>query len=135
MKVKDVMAMIVVTVTPHNSVKRAVGIMLDKHVSGLPVVDDEGTLVGLISEGDLLRRSELGLRIIASPEQSASLEETASVYVKGHAWKVADVMSRNVVTVDEEADRPCGDADGGNGIKRLPHKESASMGNRNRAKG
>ncbi len=60
MKVKDVMATIVVTVTPHNSVKRAVGIMLDKHVSGLPVVDDEGTLVGRISEGDLLRNPNSG---------------------------------------------------------------------------
>jgi CBS-domain-containing membrane protein len=121
MKVKDVMTTKVVSVSPDNSVKRAAGIMLDKHVSGLPVVDDEGMLVGLISEGDLLRRSELGLRIIAAPEQSASLEERASAYVKSHAWKVADVMSCDVVTVEEEADL-CDAATlmAENGVKRLP---------------
>ena len=121
MKVKDVMAAKVVTVSPDNSVRRAAGIMLDKHVSGLPVVDDEGLLVGLISEGDLLRRCELGLHIIAAPEQSASLEERASAYVKSHAWKVADVMSRNVVTVDEEADLShVAKLMAENGVKRLP---------------
>ena len=119
MKVKDVMATKVVTVSPDNSVRRAAGIMLDKHVSGLPVVDDEGMLVGLISEGDLLRRSELGLRIIAAPEQSAS--ERASAYVKSHAWKVADVMSCNVVTVKEEADLShVATLMAENGVKRLP---------------
>ena len=119
MKVKDVMTTKVVTVSPDNSVRHAAAIMLDKHVSGLPVVDDEGALVGLISEGDLLRRSELGLRIIA--QQSASLEERASAYVKSHAWKVADVMSGNVVTIDEEADLArVATLMAENGIKRLP---------------
>jgi CBS domain-containing protein len=121
MKVKDVMATKVVTVSPDNSVRHAAAIMLDKHVSGLPVVDDEGKLVGLISEGDLLRRSELGLRIIALPEQSASEEERASAYVKSHAWKVADVMSCNLITVDEEADLAhAATLMAENGIKRLP---------------
>lgn len=121
MKVKDVMTTKVISVSPDNSVKRAAGIMLDQHVSGLPVVDDEGVLVGLISEGDLLRRSELGLRIVAAPEQSASLEERASAYVKSHAWKVADVMSCDVVTVDEEADLShAATLMAENGVKRLP---------------
>ena len=121
MKVKDVMATKVATVSPDNSVRRAAGIMLDKHMSGLPVVDDEGLLVGLISEGDLLRRSELGLRIIAAPEQSASVEERASAYEKRHAWKVADVMSRDVVTVDEEADLShVAKLMAEHGVKRLP---------------
>src|SRR5262245_17157717 len=121
MKVKDVMATNVVTVSPDNSVKHAAGIMLDNRVSGLPVVDDEGALVGLISEGDLLRRSELGLRIIARSGQSASEEERATAYVKSHGWKVADVMSGNVVTVDEERDLShAATLMVENGIKRLP---------------
>ena len=98
MKVKDVMTTNVVSVSPDNSVKRVARIMLDKHVSGLPVVDDEGNLVGLISEGDLLRRSELGLHIIAAHDQSASLEERASAYVKSHAWKVAEVHERKTAS-------------------------------------
>jgi CBS domain-containing protein len=121
MKVRDVMTTKVVSVSPDNSVKRVARIMLDKHVSGLPVVDDEGKLVGLISEGDLLRRSELGLDVIAAPGQSASSEERASAYVKSHAWKVADVMSRDVVTVDEETDLShAATLMAENGVKRLP---------------
>ncbi|WP_419696770.1 CBS domain-containing protein [Mesorhizobium muleiense] len=121
MKVKDVMATTVVTVSPDNSVRRAAGIMLDKHVSGLPVVDDKGMLVGLISEGDLLRRSELGLPTIAASEHLASSEERANAYVKSHAWKVGDVMSRNVITVDEEADLSrVATLMAENGVKRLP---------------
>ena len=114
MKVKDVMAAKLVTVSPDNSVRRAAGIMLDKHVSGLPVVDDEGLLVGLISEGDLLRRCELGLHNIAAPEQSASLEEKGECLCEepclesgrchelqcGHSQRGSGPI-------------PCGEADGG----------------------
>lgn len=128
MKVKDVMATIVITVSPDNSVRRAAGIMLEKHVSGLPVVDDKGMLVGLISEGDLLRRSELGLPTIAASEQVASLEERASAYVRSHAWKVADVMSRNLVTVNEEADLShVAKLMAEHGVKRLPVMRNGKM--------
>jgi CBS domain-containing protein len=128
MKVKDVMTTNVVSVSPDNSVKRVARIMLDKHVSGLPVVDDEGKLVGLISEGDLLRRSELGLYIIAAHDQSASLEERASAYVKSHAWKVAEVMSCNVITIDEKADLShVATLMAENGVKRLPVIRSGKL--------
>lgn len=102
MKASDVMTTKVVTVSPDHSVRHAAKIMLDNHVSGLPVIDDDGLLVGIISEGDLLRRSELGLVAIASPSRSP--EEQARAYVKAHAWKVGDVMSDKLVTVDEEMD-------------------------------
>lgn len=102
MKVRDVMTIKVVTVSPDHSVRHAAKIMLDNHVSGIPVVDDAGRLVGVISEGDLLRRSELGLRAIASAERTA--EEQAQAYVKAHAWKVADVMSGKPVVVSEDTD-------------------------------
>lgn len=102
MKARDVMTTRVVTVTPDHSVRHAAEIMLDNHVSGLPVVDDDGRLVGIISEGDLLRRSELGLDALAAHGRSP--EEQARAYVKAHAWKVGDVMSDNPVVVDEDTD-------------------------------
>ena len=102
MKASDVMTTKIVSVTPDHSVRHAAGIMLDHHVSGVPVVDDAGRLVGLISEGDLLRRSELGLGAIASGGRSA--EDQARAYVKAHAWKVGDVMSDRLVTANEDTD-------------------------------
>lgn len=102
MKASDVMTTKVTTVTPDHSVRHAAEIMLDNHVSGLPVVDDSGGLVGIISEGDLLRRSELGLDALAGHRRSP--EEQARAYVKAHAWKVGDVMSDRLVVADEDMD-------------------------------
>ncbi|TJW00913.1 MAG: CBS domain-containing protein [Mesorhizobium sp.] len=92
MKAKNVMTANVVTVSPHHSVRHAAKIMLEHRISGLPVVDDDGQLVGIVSEGDFLRRSELGTP--ASGE--------ARGYVKGHSWKVSDLMTSEVVVADED---------------------------------
>ncbi|HWK64722.1 MAG TPA: CBS domain-containing protein [Rhizobiaceae bacterium] len=102
MKASDVMTTKVATVTPDHSVRHAAKIMLENHVSGLPVVDDGGRLIGIVTEGDLLRRSELGLATVASPSRSP--EEQARAYVKAHAWNVSGVMSDKLVTVDEDMD-------------------------------
>jgi CBS domain-containing protein len=103
MKAKDLMTTKITTVSPDNSVRQAAKVMLARNVSGLPVIDDDGRLVGLISEGDLMRRSELGSRtIVTGEERLPSSDERARTYVKGNAWSVADVMSRNPVVVDEE---------------------------------
>lgn len=94
MKAKDVMTAKVVTVSPDHSIRHAARIMLDHCISGLPVVDDNGRLVGIVREGDFLRRSELGAP--AFPTGGAR------GYVKGHSWKVADLMTSDVVVADEE---------------------------------
>ncbi|MCK5363593.1 MAG: CBS domain-containing protein, partial [Gammaproteobacteria bacterium] len=60
MKARDIMSTKVVTVSPSTSVRDVAGLMVEKHVSGLPVLNDNGTLVGMVSEGDLLRRPEIG---------------------------------------------------------------------------
>jgi CBS domain-containing protein len=101
MKVRDVMTPHVVTVGPNDSVATASGLMLQKKISGLPVVDGNGRLVGIVSEGDFLRRSEIGtkrtrprwIEFILGPGRIA--EE----YVKLNSRKVSDVMSHQVRTV------------------------------------
>ena len=122
MRAKDIMATKVITVTPGNSVKRATQIMLDQGVSGLPVIDDRADLVGIITEGDLLRRVELETRrFAASAQAAASTEKRARAYVKSQSWNVGDVMNTSVVTVDE--DTPIGRVAAlmeEHGIKRLP---------------
>jgi len=96
MNTNDVMTKNVVTVSPDHGVRHAATIMLVNHVSGLPVIDDEGRLVGLISEGDLLRRVELGLGAIArSAEQAHSAEERARAYETAAGDKA---IRRSIVT-------------------------------------
>jgi CBS domain-containing protein len=103
MKARDIMTTNVVSLSPGNSIKHAAQIMLDCNVSGLPVLDDEHHLIGIISQGDLLRRKELGAgRFPASGRPVASSEDRAGAYVKRHSWKVGDVMTTTVVAVEED---------------------------------
>ena len=60
MKVGDVMTRRVISVAPDGSIRDAVQLMLQNRISGLPVVDPAGHLVGMVTEGDFLRRSETG---------------------------------------------------------------------------
>jgi CBS domain-containing protein len=104
MKARDVMVSPVITVKPSSSVKEVAKIFLERRISAAPVVDDQGKLIGIISEGDLMHRAEAGterhrswwLRLLTA-------EETlAAEYVKAHARKVADVMTRDVITTGPE---------------------------------
>lgn len=100
MKAADVMTRRVVTVHPDTPVRDAIRLMLQNDMSGLPVVEHDGCLVGIVTEGDFLRRAELGtgrkhrrwLEILMGPHRLA--EE----YVEAHARTVGEVMTRNVVT-------------------------------------
>ena len=60
MKVKDVMTSPVISIEPETPVLQAVSIMLQRRISGLPVIDKDGRLVGMVTEGDFLRRAETG---------------------------------------------------------------------------
>ena len=104
MKARDVMVSPVITVKPSSSVKEVATTMLEQRISAVPVVDDQGKLVGIISEGDLMHRSEAG----TERRRSWWLlgwtgdETLAAEYVKAHARTVADVMMRNVITATPE---------------------------------
>jgi len=104
MKACDVMVSPVITVKPHSSVKEVAQIFIDRRISAVPVVDDQGKLVGIVSEGDLLHRSEAGTQRKRSSWLLlfTSSETLAAEYARAHAGKVADVMTRNVITVTPE---------------------------------
>jgi CBS domain-containing protein len=101
----DIMTRTVATTGPNVSLPAAIRLMLERHVSGLPVLDDAGAIVGILTEGDLLRRVELGTN---SP-RSGWLDffrgpaRAAHDYVETHSRIVGDIMSEAVVTVDEGA--------------------------------
>jgi CBS domain-containing protein len=100
MKARDVMVSPVITVKPSASVREVAQIFIDKGISAVPVVDDQGKVVGIVSEGDLLHRQEAGTeRRRSSWLQLLTGKETlAAEYVKAHARMVADVMTRDVIT-------------------------------------
>jgi len=100
-----VMTRRVISVAPDTPIEDAVKLMLDRHISGLLVVDTTGHLAGVVTEGDLLRRSELGtgrqrswwLRLLLSPGRQAD------EFTHTHGRKVSDVMTTEVVSVDADA--------------------------------
>ena len=104
MLAKDVMTRHVISVEPDASVMQAVRLMLQHRISGLPVMTAEGEFVGIVSEGDLLRRVELGtqrrrprwLEFLIGPGRMAA------EYVQARGRKVRDVMTTTVYTADED---------------------------------
>jgi CBS domain-containing protein len=105
MQARDIMTRNVITIAPGAPLSEAIKKMVEARVSGLPVVDAEGKLVGILTEGDLLRRVELKTDKPRSRWQQFLLgpAKEAEEYVKTHGLKVEDVMTRDVVAVGEDA--------------------------------
>ena len=106
MQVRDVMTANVISVAAQATILEAARAMLRNRVSGLPVVDAKGQLVGMVTEGDFLRRSEIGterrrprwLEFVLGPGRMAE------DYVRAAGRKVEDVMTRDPVAVREDDD-------------------------------
>src|SRR5262245_31478566 len=104
MKVRDVMTSPVLSVEPDTAILEAVRIMLQRHISGLPVIDKDGHLVGMVTEGDFLRRSETGtqrrrphwLEFLMGPGR------LADEYTRSHGRKIQDIMTSDPVRVTED---------------------------------
>jgi CBS domain-containing protein len=104
MRAKDVMTSPVITVSPDTTIVEAISIMLLRRISGLPVTDQEGRLLGILTEGDFLRRAETGtqrrrsrwLELLVRPGR------LADEYTHSHARKVSALMTLDPVTVAED---------------------------------
>jgi len=104
MRAHQIMTRPVITVTPETTIVEAANTMLRQHVSGLPVVDATGKLVGIVSEGDFIRRSEIGtqrkrarwLTFILGPGKAAT------DFVHEHGCKVAEIMTPEPLTITED---------------------------------
>ncbi len=105
MRAHQIMTRRVLTVVAGSSIVQAANIMLKNHVSGLPVVDRTGKLVGILSQGDFIRRAEIGtqrkrarwLKILLGPGT------VASDFVHERGRKVEEVMTFELYTVTEDA--------------------------------
>ena len=104
MRVKDVMTPKIISVGADETVVNAARLMLRHQISGLPVIDKEGELVGIVTEGDFLRRGELGtqrrrpkwLEFVLGPGK------LAQEYVQASSKKVEDVMTPDPQTIGED---------------------------------
>jgi CBS domain-containing protein len=123
MRAHQIMTRQVITVGPDTSIVEAAGIMLQNHISGLPVVSASGKLLGIVSEGDFIRRAEIGtqrkrgrwLRFLLGPGSAAA------DFVHEQGRKVGEVMTLEPFTVTE--DTPLQDIVQlmeRNNVKRLP---------------
>ena len=112
MKVRDIMTSPVISVAPDSTVLEAVRIMLLRHISGLPVIDKGGGLVGIVTEGDFLRRAETGtqrrrprwLEYLVGPGR------LADEYTRSHGRKIYEIMTFDALTVTGtlRSTRSCG---------------------------
>jgi CBS domain-containing protein len=105
MRAKDVMVRAVVTASPDTTVDWLARLMINLRISGVPILDANGLLVGIVTEGDLLRRVETGTERHRPhwSEPFSSNARLAAAYVKSHAKRVADIMTREVFSLDETA--------------------------------
>lgn len=104
MKAGDIMTAGAATIGAEASVADAAKMMVQHRVSGLPVVDADGRLIGMISERDLLRRAELGTEKQRPRwfDLWVTPGDAADDYVHAHGRTVRDVMSPAAVSVSAE---------------------------------
>jgi CBS domain-containing protein len=104
MLAQDIMTRTVLTVRPDTKLADAVALLVEKQISGLPVVDEDNHLVGMLTEGDLLRRCEIGtekqhsgwLTLLLGPGH------LADEYVHAKGRVVRDVMTEEPISISED---------------------------------
>src|SRR5262245_16689586 len=104
MKAMDVMVRDVVTVKPETDVASAIKLLIEHDISALPVVEDGGRVVGVISEADLVHRAEIGTEKHRPwwLEALTPGSMLAAEFAKAHGLRVSEVMSPHVVSASEE---------------------------------
>jgi len=104
MRAHQIMSRSVITVTPETSVVAAAKLMLQHHISGLPVVNQAGDLVGIVSDGDFLRRAEIGTERKRGRWLGLLVghDRVAADFVHSHGRTVGEIMTTHPVTVSED---------------------------------
>ena len=125
MRAHQIMTRKVITVKADTHVLDAANLMLQHHISGLPVVDETGRLIGMVSEGDFIRRSEIGTqrpRIRWLEFLMGVVGKAAQDYVREHGRKVSDIMTQDDLCTATE-DMPLSELVGlmeRRNVKRMP---------------
>ncbi|MGE5271843.1 MAG: CBS domain-containing protein [Thiohalocapsa sp.] len=110
MRAMDIMTTHVITAGSQMSVRELAALLSEHGISGAPVVDTNGNLVGIVSEGDLLHRAETGTERRTEKRRARWLDtlandrEMARAYAKSHGRTVGDIMTREVITIADTAE-------------------------------
>ena len=123
MKAQDIMTRDVATVRPDTSVHDIAALMAQKHISGVPVLTDNGKIIGMVSQSDLLHRAEVGTERKHKWwfRAFADSDALAREFAKAHGLKAHDIMSRYVISVRDDAElRDVADILDNHRIKRVP---------------
>ena len=99
MKVREIMTKDVIAVSPKTTIREAARLMVDHGISGLPVVNDDGNTVGILTEGDLILRQKPERKVPWWDLSLGAGEELAREYQKLHGMSVGEVMTRAVVWI------------------------------------
>ena len=104
MLARQIMTKDVISVGPESTVRDVARLLIERRISGVPVVDGDSRVLGMISEADLIFRVETGARRPRSWWLSlfAGGGESAADFIKSHSRHVSDLMTRDVVWVEEE---------------------------------
>jgi len=105
MRAADVMTKQVITVDANATVQAVAALLSERGISGVPVVEEGNRVIGMVSEGDLIHRQEIGTERRAKRVRSwwlqSDADQRAIDYIKSHGRSVADVMTRDVFSVNE----------------------------------
>ncbi len=105
MRAHQIMTRKLITVKADTSIREAADLMLQHHISGLPVVGEAGKLLGIVSEGDFMRRSEIGTQgpRIRWLDFLMGAGKSAEDFVHAYGRKVGEIMTRDdLFTVTED---------------------------------
>ncbi|MGM0701363.1 MAG: CBS domain-containing protein [Pseudomonadota bacterium] len=104
MQAVDVMTPNVITVEPDTDVREIARLLLENHISAVPVVNEEQAVLGIVSEGDLMRRVENGTERRKSWWLKSLFHGAgdAGDYVKSHGRKASEIMTRDLITITED---------------------------------
>lgn len=132
MKIKDIMTREVVTVPPHSNVRLVASLLGEKSIGAVPVLDETGVLVGIITESDLfIKEKGIPFSVVKIPHifnQWVEPRKLAAIYKEIDAHKASDVMSSPVITISP--DMEVGEAASlmfKNQISRLPVVENNEL--------
>jgi CBS domain-containing protein len=127
-KARDVMVSHVITVGPELDVKAIANTLVANGISAVPVVAIDGSIVGIVSEGDLMRRAVSGAKRSRWLETFSTAEQLMADFVRAHGRKAKDVMTRQVISISPDTSlQEIANLLEKNGIKRVPVIENGRL--------
>lgn len=107
MYIKDIMTKEVITVTENDTVERCANLLITHNLSGLPVVDDQGRVKGMVTEGDLIRRASrikgpAALEVLGGIFYLESPKKFMEDLQRSMGYLAKDIMTEDVITVSPE---------------------------------